>query len=101
MIAIDRPTKKYGPAIAMDDVSFTAAPGRVTGCLGPNGAGKATTMRMAVGLTRPTSGTATVLGRRFPALADPLTDGATDRLAPGLSSQGDRACRARYVYPHG
>jgi ABC-2 type transport system ATP-binding protein len=71
MITVDRLTKHYGPATAVDDVTFTAAPGRVTGFLGPNGAGKSTTMRMMVGLTRPTSGTATVLGRRFADLPNP------------------------------
>jgi ABC-2 type transport system ATP-binding protein len=71
MITVDRLTKQYGPATAVDDVTFTAAPGRVTGFLGPNGAGKSTTMRMMVGLTRPTSGTATVLGRRFADLPNP------------------------------
>jgi ABC-2 type transport system ATP-binding protein len=65
MITVDRLTKQYGAATAVDDVTFTAAAGRVTGFLGPNGAGKSTTMRMMVGLTRPTSGTAAVLGRRF------------------------------------
>jgi len=71
MITVDGLTKQYGPATAVDDVTFTAAPGRVTGFLGPNGAGKSTTMRMMVGLTRPTSGTATVLGRRFADLPNP------------------------------
>src|SRR5918998_3015987 len=71
MIPVDRLTKKYGPATAVDDITFTAAPGRVTGFLGPNGAGKSTTMRMMVSLTRPTSGTATVLGRRFADLPNP------------------------------
>jgi ABC-2 type transport system ATP-binding protein len=71
MITIERLTKKYGSTVAVDDVSFTAAPGRVTGFLGPNGAGKSTTMRIMVGLTRPTSGTATVFGRRFADLPNP------------------------------
>ena len=71
MITVDRLTKRYGPLTAVDDVTFTAAPGRVTGFLGPNGAGKSTTMRMMVGLTRPTSGAATVLGRRFGDLPNP------------------------------
>jgi ABC-2 type transport system ATP-binding protein len=57
--------------VAVDDVTFTAAPGRVTGFLGPNGAGKSTTMRIVVGLTRATSGTATVAGRRFADLPNP------------------------------
>ena len=71
MITIDRLTKKYGTAVAVDDVSFTAAPGRVTGFLGPNGAGKSTTMRIMVGLTRPTSGAARIFGRRFADLPNP------------------------------
>jgi ABC-2 type transport system ATP-binding protein len=71
MITVDRLTKQYGAATVVNDVTFTAAPGRVTGFLGPNGAGKSTTMRMMVGLTRPTTGTATVLGRRFAELPNP------------------------------
>ena len=59
---------------AVDDVSFTAATGRVTGFLGPNGAGKSTTMRILVGLTPATSGTATVDGRRFIDLPNPGTE---------------------------
>jgi len=74
MITIERLTKKYGPTVAVDDVSFTASAGRVTGFLGPNGAGKSTTMRIMVGLTRPTSGTATIFGRRFAELPNPGLD---------------------------
>jgi len=58
-------TKRYGPKTALDDVTFTVRPGIVTGFLGPNGAGKSTTMRMVVGLDRPTSGTVTVNGRSY------------------------------------
>jgi ABC-2 type transport system ATP-binding protein len=65
MITLHELTKTYGDHLAVDRVSFQAAPGRVTGFLGPNGAGKSTTMRMVVGLTRPTSGTASLDGRRF------------------------------------
>ena len=57
--------------MAVDDISFTALPGRVTGFLGPNGAGKSTTMRIMVGLTRATSGTVTIDGRRFSDLPNP------------------------------
>jgi ABC-2 type transport system ATP-binding protein len=71
MITIERLTKKYGAFTAVDDVSFTAQAGRVTGFLGPNGAGKSTTMRMMVALTVPTSGTVTILGRRFADLPNP------------------------------
>jgi ABC-2 type transport system ATP-binding protein len=71
MITIESLTKKYGANTVVDDVSFVARPGRVTGFLGPNGAGKSTSMRMMVGLTSPTSGTARVLGRRFADLPNP------------------------------
>jgi ABC-2 type transport system ATP-binding protein len=65
MIRIEQLTKRYGAKIAVDDISCTIEPGRVTGFLGPNGAGKSTTMRTAVGLDRPTSGTVTVNGKRY------------------------------------
>lgn len=65
MITIDRVTKRYGTFVAVDDVSFTAQPGRVTGFLGPNGAGKSTTMRVLTGLTIPDGGTTTVAGRSY------------------------------------
>ncbi|GAA1531004.1 ABC transporter ATP-binding protein [Kribbella lupini] len=71
MITIDGLTKTYGTTLAVDDVTFTAASGRVTGFLGPNGAGKSTTMRIMVGLTRATSGHATISGRRFADLPNP------------------------------
>jgi ABC-2 type transport system ATP-binding protein len=71
MIIIDSLTRKYHSTTAVDHVSFVAEPGRVTGFLGPNGAGKSTTMRMLVGLTKPTSGTATIYGRRFADLPNP------------------------------
>ena len=74
MITVESLTKKYGSgAPAVDDVSFTAATGRVTGFLGPNGAGKSTTMRIMVGLTPATSGTATIDGQRFVDLPNPGT----------------------------
>src|SRR3954464_1258897 len=71
MITVDSLTKRYGAFTAVDDVSFTAEGGRVTGFLGPNGAGKSTTMRVMVGLTPPTSGTARVSGRLFADLPNP------------------------------
>src|SRR5688572_22244800 len=71
MITVESVTKKYGAFTAVDDVTFTDEPGRVTGFLGPNGAGKSTTMRVVVGLTPPTAGTAHVLGRRFVDLPNP------------------------------
>jgi ABC-2 type transport system ATP-binding protein len=65
-------TKRYGSTTALDHASFTVQPGKVTGFLGPNGAGKSTTMRMIVGLDRPTAGTVTVNGRRYAEHAAPL-----------------------------
>ncbi len=71
MITVDHLTKRYGAFTALDDVSFAARPGRVTGFLGPNGAGKTTAMRVVAGLTPASSGTATVLGRPYAALPTP------------------------------
>ena len=65
-------TKRYGDQTAVDHLSFTVEPGKVTGFLGPNGAGKSTTMRLVLGLDRPQSGTATINGRRYRDLAEPL-----------------------------
>src|SRR3954468_20483251 len=71
MIEVEALTKSYRGFTAVDDITFHARPGRVTGFLGPNGAGKSTTMRILVGLTPPTSGTATISGRRFSSLPNP------------------------------
>jgi ABC-2 type transport system ATP-binding protein len=65
-------TKRYGSTVAVDDLTFTVEPGRVTGFLGPNGAGKTTTMRMVLGLDLPTAGTVTVAGTRYADLPTPL-----------------------------
>ncbi|GAB7190854.1 ABC transporter ATP-binding protein [Kineococcus sp. NUM-3379] len=65
-------TKRYGDRTAVDDVSFTVRPGRVTGFLGPNGAGKSTTMRMIMGLDRPSAGTVTVNGKPYAQHRAPL-----------------------------
>lgn len=72
MIEVRSLTKDFGSTRAVDDLTFTVHPGRVTGFLGPNGAGKSTTMRMILGLDRPTSGTATVAGSTYGKLKDPL-----------------------------
>ena len=74
MIETEALTKRYGSTTAVDSVSFRVQPGKVTGFLGPNGAGKSTTMRMIVGLDRPTSGSVTVNGRPYAALKSPLTE---------------------------
>jgi ABC-2 type transport system ATP-binding protein len=67
-------TKRYGATLAVDDLSFTVPAGQVTGFLGPNGAGKSTTMRMILGLDRPTSGSVTVNGRPYTANRRPLVE---------------------------
>jgi ABC-2 type transport system ATP-binding protein len=74
MITIDSVTKTYGGFTAVNEVTFTAAPGRVTGFLGPNGAGKSTTLRILTGLTPPTTGTAHVFGRPFTELPNPALE---------------------------
>jgi ABC-2 type transport system ATP-binding protein len=74
MIEVARLSKRFGPVTAVDDLSFTVRPGRVTGFLGPNGAGKSTTMRIILGLDAPDAGTATVGGRRYDGLIRPLRE---------------------------
>lgn len=71
-IEIRELTKRYGTHRAVDGLTFDVLPGRVTGFLGPNGAGKSTTMRLLLGLDRPTAGTATIGGRHYLDLPDPL-----------------------------
>jgi ABC-2 type transport system ATP-binding protein len=72
MIELDGLTKRFGLVTAVDELSFTVRPGRVTGFLGPNGAGKTTTMRLILGLDLPTSGTALVGGCRYRQIVRPL-----------------------------
>jgi ABC-2 type transport system ATP-binding protein len=67
-------TKRYGEKVAVDGLSFTVQPGVVTGFLGPNGAGKSTTMRLLLGLDRPSAGTATINGRPYDQLNAPLCE---------------------------
>jgi len=74
MIEARNLTKHYGRTVAVDDLSFDVAPGRVTGFLGPNGAGKTTTMRMILGLDRPNSGAVTINGRPYRDLPAPLRE---------------------------
>jgi ABC-2 type transport system ATP-binding protein len=71
-IVISGLTKVYKKVRAVDGLSFTVEPGRVTGFLGPNGAGKTTTLRMLLNLVQPTAGTATIGGRRYSDLTDPV-----------------------------
>jgi len=74
MIEAQSLTKRYGSKTAVDDISFTIPPGSVTGFLGPNGAGKSTTMRMIMGLDRPTHGTVTVNGKPYARHRSPLSE---------------------------
>jgi ABC-2 type transport system ATP-binding protein len=74
MIEVNGLTKRFGANIAVDNVTFTVRPGQVTGFLGPNGAGKSTTMRMMIGLDRPTAGTVSVNGRPYQRHAAPLCE---------------------------
>ena len=98
MIKVTHLTKRFGTGLAVDDVTFAVAPGQVTGFLGPNGAGKSTTMRMIVGLDRPTSGRATVDGRAYARLASPLRSVGvlleTGSMHPGRSVQAHLAVLA-------
>jgi ABC-2 type transport system ATP-binding protein len=74
MISVRGLTKRYGDVRAVDNLTFDVAAGKVTGFLGPNGAGKSTTMRMVMGLDRPTAGIATVNAKRYVELAAPLSE---------------------------
>ena len=94
-----RSSKRFGETLAVDNLSFRVEPARVTGFLGPNGAGKTTTMRAVLGLVRPTSGTATVLGRPY---REPRRAGAPgrrrargDRVPPGPLRPQPPARRSR------
>ncbi|MFD5965461.1 ABC transporter ATP-binding protein [Streptomyces sp. NPDC058783] len=73
MIELEGLTKRYGEKVAVNNLSFTVRPGIITGFLGPNGAGKSTTMRMVLGLDRPTAGDVRIDGKHYDELADPLT----------------------------
>ncbi|HEY7488281.1 MAG TPA: ATP-binding cassette domain-containing protein [Streptosporangiaceae bacterium] len=72
MIEAKNLTKRYGDKVAVDDLSFSVEPGKVTGFLGPNGAGKSTTMRLLLGLDHPQGGDATIDGRHYQDLPRPL-----------------------------
>jgi ABC-2 type transport system ATP-binding protein len=91
MIEVRDLTKRYGVKTAVDHLSFTVEPGRVTGFLGPNGAGKSTTMRLVLGLDYPASGSATINGKPYHELPRPLrTVGA---LLEAKSVHGGRSAR--------
>jgi ABC-2 type transport system ATP-binding protein len=99
MITCSGLTKRYGAVPAVDDLTVSIAPGRVTGFLGPNGAGKSTTLRLVLGLDHPTSGRALIGGRRYAEIRDPLrTVGAHldgRALHPGRSARNHLRALAR------
>jgi ABC-2 type transport system ATP-binding protein len=99
MITLRGLTKRFGATTAVDKLTLDIAPGRVTGFLGPNGAGKSTTMRMIVGLDRPTAGEALVGGRRYATLRHPLREvGAlldAKAVHPGRSARNHLLAMAR------
>jgi ABC-2 type transport system ATP-binding protein len=96
MIEARELTKRFGDQVAVDHLSFTVQPGRVTGFLGPNGAGKSTTMRLILGLDRPNSGSATINGRPYAKLASPLrTVGA---LLEAKSAHSGRSARNHLLF---
>ncbi|MEU8031308.1 ABC transporter ATP-binding protein [Streptomyces sp. NPDC049099] len=84
-------SKEYGGRRAVDQLTFSVRPGRVTGFLGPNGAGKSTTMRLVLGLDRPTSGTATIGGHAYAALREPLR--RVGALLDARAAHGSRSAR--------
>ena len=93
MIRVQSLTKHYGERVAVNGIDFTVEPGKVTGFLGPNGAGKSTTMRMIVGLDRPTAGTAEVNGRAYADLPAPLRE-------VGVLLDARSAHKRRTAYKH-
>ncbi|MER6279875.1 ATP-binding cassette domain-containing protein [Streptomyces sp900105245] len=84
-------TKEYAGRRAVDGLTFSVRPGSVTGFLGPNGAGKSTTMRLVLGLDRPTSGTAVIGGRAYTELRDPLR--RVGALLDARAAHGSRTAR--------
>ncbi len=88
-------TKRYGDKTAVDDLSFTVRPGTVTGFLGPNGAGKSTTMRLILGLDRPTRGTVTVNGKPFAQLYSPVRE--VGALLDAKAVHGGRSARSHLL----
>ncbi|MFF5205686.1 ABC transporter ATP-binding protein [Streptosporangium sp. NPDC000396] len=99
MIEVKELTKRYGPAVVVDGLSFQVKPGVVTGFLGPNGAGKSTTMRMLLGLDTPTSGEGLVNGRRYVTIRRPMREvGAlldANAVHPHRSAFNHLSCLAR------
>jgi ABC-2 type transport system ATP-binding protein len=96
MIEVRSLSKRYGETVAVDGVSFDVRPGLVTGFLGPNGSGKSTTMRLILGLDRPTAGSATVHGRPYRELAAPLQE--VGALLDAKAVHGNRTARRHLTW---
>ncbi len=92
MIEVTGLTKRHGSVEVLHDVSFTAQPGRVTGFVGPNGAGKSSTLRILLGLDRPTAGSATFNGRPYASLGRPLVE--VGSMLDGSGAHPSRTARA-------
>jgi ABC-2 type transport system ATP-binding protein len=96
VIEVRELSKRYGETVAVDGVSFDVRPGLVTGFLGPNGSGKSTTMRLILGLDRPTSGSATVHGRPYRELVAPLQE--VGALLDAKAVHGNRSARLHLTW---
>jgi len=95
MIEANRLIKRYGGTAVVTDLSFTIRPGMVTGFLGPNGAGKSTTMRMILGLDRPSAGTVTVNGKRYESYTAPMRE--VGALLDAAAVHGGRSARSHLL----
>ncbi len=91
MIEAEGLTKRYGDTLAVDNLSFSVAPGKITGFLGPNGAGKTTTMRLILGLDRPTAGRVTINGKPFDQARQPMRQ--VGALLDAKAMHGGRSAR--------
>src|ERR1700687_5897169 len=91
MIEVRGLSKRYGEKLAVDNLSFSIEPGKVTGFLGPNGAGKTTTMRCILGLDYPDEGTVAVDGKPYPDLAYPMRE--VGALLDAKAVHGGRSAR--------
>lgn len=97
MIEVRNLSKQYGKVRAVDDLSFSVRPGVVTGFLGPNGAGKSTTMRMIVGLDRPTSGEALIKGQTYASIKNPLREVGTLLDAKAFHPKRSAAAHLKWI----
>ena len=95
-IEIDGLRKRFGPVRALDGMTFTVQPGQVTGFVGPNGAGKSTTIRVVLGLDAPDAGTATIGGRPYHSLKNPL--GHVGSLLDAGALQPSRSARNHLLW---